>query len=109
MEKDKFFQTYNNVLESLDVLCNESKEVIKDALSKHGNTIVLDENDDYLSITYFDGYCVVSSVISVNLKPDGAIVVETEDCKEIYSEKISELDLANIAYYILNKYEDWLW
>ena len=96
MEKDKFFQTYNNVLESLDVLCNESKEVIKDVLSKH-------------SITYFDGYCVVSSVISVNLKPNGAIVVETEDCKEIYSEDISELDLAEIAYYILNKYEDWLW
>ena len=106
MEKDKFFQTYNNVLESLDVLCNESKEVIKDVLSKHSNTIVLDGNDDYLEITYFDGYCVVSSVISVNLKLNGAIVVETEDCKEIYSEDISELDLAEIAYYILNKYED---
>ena len=46
MEKDKFFQTYNNVLESLNVLNNESQEVIKDALSKHGNTFVFGENDD---------------------------------------------------------------
>lgn len=106
MEKDKFFQTYNNVLESLDVLHNESEEVIKDALSKHGNTFVFGENDDCPSIIYFSGNRAFSRVISVNLKPNGMIVVKTEDCEEIYSAEISEVDLADIANYILNEYED---
>lgn len=106
MEKDKFFQTYNNVLESLNVLNNESQEVIKDALSKHGNTFVFGENDDCPSIIYLSGNRAFSRVISVNLKPNGMIVVKTEDCEEIPSEDILDIDLADIANYILNKYED---
>ena len=34
------------------------------------------------------------------------IVVKTEDCEEIPSEDILDIDLADIANYILNKYED---
>lgn len=47
-----------------------------------------------------------SRVISVNLKPNGDIVVETEDCEEIYSDDIMTLDLADIAEHILNNYKD---
>ena len=112
MKTSDFFKTYNNVLDSLNVLRNESKEVIKDALSSHGNTFVVDEINDYLSITYFGGnhpeYAsnAFSRVISVNLKPNGDIVVETEDCEEIHSEDIMTLDLADIAEQILNNYKD---